>query len=67
MENPLEKKLRCIHCFSLMLTFPEMYISFSGLMSHHVLTVLRIIYTPGTKETLKKLTSLGLIKGDVMS
>lgn len=50
-----------------MLTFPEMYISFSGLMSHDVLTVLRIIYTPGAKETLKKLTSSGLIKSDVMS
>lgn len=56
---------------TLLLTYvnnvPEMYISFTGLMSHHVLTVLRIIYTSGTKETLKKLTSLGLIKSDVMS
>lgn len=50
-----------------MLTFPEMYISFSGLMSHHVLTVLRIIYTPELKKHFKKLTSIGLIKIDVMS
>lgn len=50
-----------------MLTFPEMYISFSGLMSHHVLTVLRIIYTPEPKKHFKKLTTIGLIKIDVMS
>ncbi len=40
---------------------------FSGLMSHHVLTVLRIIYTPEPKKHFKKLISIGFIKIDVMS
>lgn len=60
MENPLKNMMS-------MLTFPEMYISFSGLMSHHLSTVLRIIYTPEPKKHFKKLTTIGLIKIDVMS